>query len=121
LAAFSLVVFLNKYDALSNFCGLPLPKTGGNMRMLLMVFWALALVGCAVPTTGVIPRTEGNFTVTRQGNGFWVQSAQLTNDAILEGVAYCEKSAKKFKQVHVKEDPGRSVWPVAGIGSAVSL
>lgn len=72
-----------------------------------------ALTGCAVPTTGVIPRSEGMHTVTRQGNGFWVQPAQLTNEAILEASAYCEKSGKKYKQVHVKEIPAGALgrWP----------
>ena len=30
------------------------------------------LAACAVPTTGVVPRGDGMYTVTRQGEGAWV-------------------------------------------------
>lgn len=72
-----------------------------------------ALAGCAVPTTGVVPRNEGMFTVTRQGNGGWVQPFSLTAEASQEGAAYCEKNGKKFKQIHVKEIPAGPLgrWP----------
>lgn len=33
---------------------------------------AAVVVGCATPTTGIVPRGEGMYTVTRQGEGFWV-------------------------------------------------
>ena len=37
------------------------------MKTLLMASLIASLIGCAVPTTGVIPRGEGLYTVTPQG------------------------------------------------------
>ena len=47
---------------------------------------ALILSACAVPTTGVVPRNEGLYTVTRQGSGFWVTTESLRNDALIESI-----------------------------------
>ena len=45
------------------------------MKLGITLLLPLAmLAGCATPTTGVIPRGEGMYTVTRQGEGFWVGS-----------------------------------------------
>lgn len=48
------------------------------MKVAAVAAASLLLAGCAVPTTGVVPRSEGMYTVTRQGEGFWVQPLQLT-------------------------------------------
>lgn len=71
------------------------------------------LAGCAVPTTGVIPRSEGMYTVTRQGEGAWVQTSQLTALATKEGQDACAKDGKQFKLIHVKEIPAAPFgrWP----------
>ena len=42
------------------------------MRRVAVIAAAVVLTGCAVPTTGVVPRAEGLYTVTRQGAGAWV-------------------------------------------------
>lgn len=71
------------------------------------------LAGCAVPTTGIVPRNEGLHTVTHQGAGAWVSTDSLRAAAIQEAGAYCQKSGKTVKVVHTKEIPagpfGR--WP----------
>ncbi len=74
---------------------------------------ACLLGACAVPTTGVIPRGEGLHTVTRQGEGFWVTTETLKNEAIQEADAYCRHSGKPVKVVHTKEIPAGPLgrWP----------
>ena len=82
-------------------------------KAFLILAGAAVLTGCAVPTTGAIPRQEGLNTVTRQGAGFWEPPQQLTAKAVEEGAAKCSKQGQKIKVVHVKEIPagawGR--WP----------
>ena len=82
------------------------------MRVFLSIA-ATALAGCAVPTTGVIPRSDGFYTVTRQGDGFWVQPIQLTAAATQEAQAHCSKSSKQAKVVNTKEIPAGPLgrWP----------
>lgn len=63
----------------------------------------LVLSGCAVPTTGVVPRGEGLATITRQGGGFWVSTDSLKVEAIREAEAHCQQSGKRVKVVHTKE------------------
>jgi hypothetical protein len=73
----------------------------------------LALTGCAVPTTGVIPQADGYYTITRQGDGFWVQPMQLTAQAVQDAQAYCAQSKKAAKMIHTKEIPSGVLgrWP----------
>ena len=87
----------------------------GNMRIGLSAF-ALAsalFTGCAVPTTGVVPRGDEMFTVTRQGNGFWVSVESLKTQALNEASAFCGAKAKKLKLIHSKEIPAGALgrWP----------
>lgn len=75
------------------------------------------LAGCAVPTTGVVPRSEGMYTITRQGEGFWVQPLQLTAMATQDAEAYCTRSKKTVKVLHTKEIPAGPLgrWPESEI------
>lgn len=74
---------------------------------------ALLLSGCAVPTSGVIPRGNDMYTVTRQGEGFWVTTDQLKNAAIQEAQAACDAKGKKLNVVHTKDIPAGAFgrWP----------
>ena len=78
-----------------------------------MIAAAAVLTGCAVPTTGVVPRAEGYYTVTRQGAGAWVQPTHLTAEGAQEAEAYCTKAGKKVKVIHTKEIPAGPLgrWP----------
>lgn len=71
------------------------------------------LAGCAVPTTGVVPRGEGMYTITRQGEGFWVQTLQLTAMATQDAESHCIKQGRKVKVLHTKEIPAGALgrWP----------
>lgn len=73
------------------------------MKKLMTMAIVLGLSGCAVPTTGVVPRGEGLATVTRQGGGFWVSTDSLKVEAIQEAEAHCQRSGKHVKVVHTKE------------------
>lgn len=79
----------------------------------LYLLLALALTGCAVPTTGVVPRGEGLATVTRQGSGGWVSPDELKVAAIKEADAHCQGNGKRVKVVHTKEIPAGPLgrWP----------
>jgi len=82
-------------------------------KMAVIATTIFVLAGCAVPTTGVVPRGEGMSTVTRQGNGFWVTTESLKTAAIQEADAYCNLGGKRVKVVHTKEIPAGALgrWP----------
>jgi hypothetical protein len=87
---------------------------GGSIQLRVFVLIAVVLLSsCAVPTTGVVPRGDDLYTVTRQGNGFWVSVDSLKTAALQEADTYCLEKKKKFKVIHSKEIPagpfGR--WP----------
>jgi hypothetical protein len=83
------------------------------MRMALTLGAVLALAGCAVATTGVVPRAEGMSTVTRQGSGAWVSTQSLTAQASQDAHAHCATQRKQVKILHVKEIPAGPIgrWP----------
>ena len=68
---------------------------------------------CAVPTTGVVPRGEDMYTVTRQGSGAWVTVDSLKAAALQEADAYCIAKTKKLKFIYSKEIPAGALgrWP----------
>ncbi len=78
-----------------------------------LVLTVAALAGCAVPTTGVVPRGDGYMTVTRQGEGFWVTTDKLRIAAIKEAEARCQSLGKPLKIVHTKDIPAGAFgrWP----------
>lgn len=82
-------------------------------KIILCIALAAGLSGCAVPTTGVVPRGEGMYTVTRQGNGVWVSTDSLKTAAIGEGDAYCKTQGKGIKVIHNKDIPAGPLgrWP----------
>ncbi len=83
------------------------------MKHIALTLGVALLAGCATPTTGVVPRGEGLFTVTHQGAGAWVTTDALKAAAIQEADAHCARQGKAVKVVHSKEIPagpfGR--WP----------
>jgi len=86
------------------------------MRTIILMTAAI-LAGCAVPTTGVVPRAEGMATITRQGEGFWVQTQQLTAMATQDAEVYCMRNSKRLKVLHIKEIPAGPLgrWPESEI------
>lgn len=86
-----------------------------TVMLVKIVFLSLVFVltACAVPTTGVVPRGEDMYTVTRQGSGAWVTVDSLKAEALQEANAYCIAKKQKLKFIHSKEIPagpfGR--WP----------
>ena len=77
------------------------------MKYIAIVALAATVSGCAVPTTGVIPRGDGLYTVSHQGATAFHATEPLKLAATQEGMAYCEKLGKSFKFVHSKEIQGR--------------
>lgn len=71
------------------------------------------LASCAIPTTGVVPRGDDLYSVTRQGNSAWVTVDSLKAVGLQEADTFCSTKGKKLKLIHSKEIPagpfGR--WP----------
>ena len=82
------------------------------MRLLCISVAAL-LTACAVPTTGVIARGDDTYTVTRQGEGFWVTTESLKTAAMKEADSYCTGKGKKYKYMYNKDIPAGAFgrWP----------
>lgn len=83
-----------------------------RMRLFLLIACA-SISGCAVPTTGVVPRGDSMYTVTRQGDSFLVTTESLKTAAILEADAYCSGRGKKYKFMYNKDIPAGPLgrWP----------
>ncbi len=78
-----------------------------------MAIALLALAGCAVPTTGVVPRGDDMFTVTRQGSSAWVSTDSLKTAALQEADAFCVSRSKRMKFIYNKDIPAGPLgrWP----------
>lgn len=74
-----------------------------KMKTFAIAAAVALLVGCATPTTGVVPLSDGIAKITRQGDGFWVSTDSLKTAAILEADAHCKGMGKPFKLIHSKE------------------
>jgi len=83
------------------------------MKRIAIVAAVALLNGCAIPTSGVVPRGDDLYTVTRQGEGFWVTPDQLKAQALIEAGQYCDAKKKALKAIHSKEIPARPLggWP----------
>lgn len=83
------------------------------MKKIQLVIISAILSGCSVPTSGVIPRGNDIYTVTHQGEGFWVTTDQLKNAAIQEAQASCDAKGKKVNVIHTKEIQAGALgrWP----------
>ena len=86
------------------------------MRKLIIIAMA-ALTGCATPTTGIIPRDDGMYTVTRQGGSFMVTTDSLKAQALQEAGEFCGKKGAQMKLIHSKEIPAGPLgrWPESEI------
>lgn len=82
------------------------------MKIALMVV-AVVLAGCAVPTTGIVPRDDGMYTVTRQGSSFLVTTDSLKAAALKEAGEFCGTKNSTLKFIHSKEIPAGPMgrWP----------
>lgn len=87
------------------------------MKILHLMIISVTLSGCSVPTSGVISRGNDLYTVTRQGEGFWVTTDQLKNAAIQEAQASCDVKGKQLNVVHTKDIPAGAFgrWPESEI------
>ena len=85
------------------------------MKEISIVCFALFLTACAVPTTGVMPVSDGYYSVAHQGGGAWVSTQELKSTALKEAQAFCQAKGKDLKVVNVKEIPAGPMgrWPEA--------
>lgn len=84
-----------------------------KFNLITLAIAVTICVGCAIPTTGVVPRGDDLYTVTRQGEGAWVSTDVLKAEALREADTFCAGQKRKLRFVHSKEIPagpfGR--WP----------
>ena len=84
------------------------------MINIVLATVAVLTLGACATNTGVLPTTNGNYTVMRQGTSFLVSTAELKSQAMQEASAFCaSKSKKEVKVIHVKEIPAGAFgrWP----------
>lgn len=84
-------------------------------RSYLAIFAICGICGCAVPTTGVVPLSDGLAKVTHQGGSFLVPTSTLKTQAIAEANASC--TPKKARVIDVKETQAKPMggWPEAEV------
>lgn len=70
-----------------------------------------------MPTTGVVPLSDGLHKVAHQGSGAWVTTASLKTAAVNEANGYCKSSRKQARVIDVKETQARAMggWPEAEV------
>ncbi|WP_326538481.1 hypothetical protein [Pseudorhodoferax sp.] len=88
------------------------------MRALCLATASALLSGCAVPTTGVVPLSDGLHKVAYQGSGFWVTTASLKTAAVGEAGAYCKAAGKQARVIDAKEAQAK---PRGGLPEAEAL
>lgn len=85
------------------------------MRMFIAASAAAMLSACAVPTTGVVPLSDGLAKITHQGSSFLVPTSSLKTAAIAEANTSC--APKKARVIDVKETQAKPMggWPEAEV------
>lgn len=78
---------------------------------------AALLTGCATPTSGVVPLSDGLHKIAHQGGHAWVTTEALKNEAVKEADGYCGKAGKKVRVIDTKHTPARPFggWPEAEV------
>ncbi len=87
------------------------------MKLVLAAIALVALAGCATPTSGVVPLSEGLHKITHQGSGAWVRTEQLKTAAIQEADGYCARDRKRVRVIDVTQREARPLggWPEAEV------
>ena len=88
-----------------------------SVAPLLLAAAVASLSGCAVPTTGIVPLSDGMAKVRHQGNGAWVQTETLKAEATQEASAYCSTKSRAIRVIDVKQTAARPFggWPEAEV------
>ena len=78
---------------------------------------AVVVAGCATPTSGVVPLSDGLHKITHQGSSGFVRVDQLKTAAIQEADSYCSRDRKRVRVVDVTQREARPLggWPEAEI------
>lgn len=69
------------------------------MRLIVAALAAGVLSGCAVSPQAQGPTADGSFTITRTGDTFYAQPAQLTELATRDAQAHCAGMGRTFQPV----------------------
>jgi hypothetical protein len=87
------------------------------MKPLFAALTLLGLVGCATPSTGVVPLSDGLNKITHQGSAGFVRTEQLKTAAIQEADGYCARDRKRVRVVDVTQREARPLggWPEAEV------
>ena len=87
----------------------------GHVKFSLALVAGVLLSGCAVPSSGVVPLSDGLAKVTHQGSSFLVPTSTLKMQAIAEANTSC--APKKARVIDVKETQAKPMggWPEAEV------
>ena len=72
------------------------------MKKLILIT-ALLLTACAT-RTAIIPTANDNFTVFKQGAGFWVQSSAIAAELTQEASVFCSQKNKAIEVVTIRKE-----------------
>ena len=88
-----------------------------TMKAILIIVVTLWLVGCATPTTGILPVTDNLYSITHHASIGLVPSSDLKVSAIADATKFCETKGRTFKLVSSEEKEGGAFgrWPEAKI------
>lgn len=75
------------------------------MRFAVVCILSFFLVGWVNPSSGVVSRGDGIFSVTRHGAGAWVSEIALKEAALKEAMEFCGQDQKKMNLVFCKGVP----------------
>lgn len=84
---------------------------------ILFIASCLGLFGCATPTSGVVPLSDGLHKITHQGNSGLVRTEQLKTAAIQEADGYCSRERRRVRVIDVTQREARPLggWPEAEV------
>lgn len=87
------------------------------VRASLLITAACLIAGCAVPTTGVVPLSDGLHKITHQGSSGLVRTEQLKAAAVQEADSYCARDRRRMRVIDVTQREARPMggWPEAEV------
>lgn len=87
-------------------------------KLIPIALLSLAMAGCAVPSTGVVPLADGLRKVTRSTNaGAFYNPETLKQEAVQEATSSCQREGKTYRLVDITQRPPRPLggWPEAEV------
>jgi len=101
-------MWFSTFELIDSSASADAPRSSPPTKTLALGAICTLLSACAAPALGPVARAEGLFAITRQGDGFWIQSRELTAQATQDAHLHCVKLARQARVLEVKETPAGS-------------